>query len=231
MTRSGNRIFTAWILLIAAASAACAANPQPPPPGPDVFETYRVGPPDQLEVTIQPEPVILRTVTVRPDGMISLDLIGDIPASGRTVEEIAADVEQRILRYKRGAKATIALVQPQSKTVILLGETGNTSLPLVKQTRVAEAIAIAGGPNNLFASRGHIRVIRTAGGETVVFRVNLKAIERGDLRTNILLASGDIVYVPPTTWARVGYMINALLFPFQPFMGIAWSAAGGALVR
>ena len=83
-----------------------------------VDTAYRVGPPDLLDITILPDPVIEREVVVRPDGMISVDLVGDIPAAGRTTEEIAADVEARIGRFKRDARVTVARspARPDSST-------------------------------------------------------------------------------------------------------------------
>jgi len=182
-----------------------------------------------LHVTILPDPAIERDVTVRPDGMISLDLIGDVPAAGRSVGEIASDVEQRITRFKRGAAVTVSLVTANSNSISVLGEVRTPqSFPLLKQTRVAEAIARVGGPIFTGSERS-IRVVRSGGGEAVVFRVNLSAIQSGDMRTNIVLAEGDIVYVPPTFWARIGYAVQAVLFPFNPLLGLGTTVAGVAI--
>jgi polysaccharide export outer membrane protein len=213
-------------------SAGCALPaPAPPPPARSVVSSYAVGPPDVLLVTVLPEPVIERSVAVRPDGMISLDLIGDIPAQGRTVSEIAADIESRMARFKRGATASVALVDAQAHTVTVLGEVGRqTTVPLNREMRVAEMIGVVGGPA-MFASKGKIRVIRSEAGETMVFIVDLDAITGGDLSTNIELAGGDLIYVPPTFWARVGYAVNALFFPLQPFLGLGRSFAGGLLAN
>ena len=68
------------LLLLLAAQGCTSFNPVPPPK-PGAYAAYRVGAPDVLAVTILPEPVIQREVTVRPDGMISLELIGDVPAA------------------------------------------------------------------------------------------------------------------------------------------------------
>ncbi len=191
--------------------------------------TYVVGAPDALHVVILPDPAIERDVVVRPDGMISIDLIGDVPAAGRSVGEIASDVEQRISRFKRGAAVTVSLVAANSNAISVLGEVHvPQSFPLLKQTRVAEAIARVGGPVFTGSERS-IRVVRSGGGETVVYRVNLSAIQSGDLRTNIVLAEGDIVYVPPTFWARIGYVVQAILFPFNPLLGLGTTVAGVAL--
>ncbi|NQZ98265.1 MAG: polysaccharide biosynthesis/export family protein [Myxococcales bacterium] len=214
-------------LVLIVAAAGCAITPEAPPASTG-YETYRVGAPDTLLITVLPDPTIERQAVVRPDGMISIDLVGDVPAGGRTVEEIAADVEKRIGRFKRGASVTVAVVLARSSSVTLLGEVGgNRSMALLKETRIAEAIGQAGGLNR-FANVDRIRVIRHMGGQTHVYHVNLGAIQNGDLSTNMLLAGGDIIYAPPTIWARVGHALNALLYPLQPFLGFGTSLAGSA---
>ncbi|HEY3253564.1 MAG TPA: polysaccharide biosynthesis/export family protein [Polyangiaceae bacterium] len=214
--------------LVLAALLGCATTPTPPPER-ATAASYIVGAPDSLHVTILPDPTIERDVTVRPDGMISLDLIGDVPAAGRSVGQIASDVEQRISRFKRGAAVTVSLVTAASNSISVLGEVRSPqSFALLKQTRVAEAIARVGGPV-FTGSEGRIRVVRSGGGEAVVYRVNLNAIQSGDQRTNIVLAEGDIVYVPPTWWAQIGYVVQAILFPFNPLLGLGTTVAGVAV--
>ncbi len=214
--------------LLLSALLGCATTPTAPPQR-ESTSSYTVGAPDTLHVTILPDPAIERDVTVRPDGMISLDLIGDVPAAGRSVGQIASDVEQRIARFKRGAAVTISLVSAASNSISVLGEVrAPQSFPLLKQTRVSEAIARVGGPV-FTGSESHIRVVRSGGGEAVVYRVDLAAIQSGDQRTNIVLAEGDIVYVPPTFWARIGYVVQAILFPFNPLLGLGTTVAGVAV--
>jgi polysaccharide export outer membrane protein len=221
----------AWIALVSLVWLALGCQTTPTaPPAVRGYENYRVGAPDRLSVNILPDPVITRDVVVRPDGMISIDLIGDVPASGRTVDEIARDVEKRVARFKRGASATVAVAEARSTAVTILGEVrGNQTFPLLKETRVIEAIGMAGGTAP-FASLRRVRVIRSQGSETSVMRVDLKAIQSGDLATNLVLMPGDVVYVPPTLLARFGYAVQAVLFPFQPLLGVATSVAGNAIL-
>jgi polysaccharide export outer membrane protein len=209
----------------------CASHPLAPPPEAGSFAVYRVGAPDQLEVTVLPDPPIERRIVVRPDGMISLDLIGDVPAGGRTIEEIAADIEQRMSRFKRDASVSVRLAAAASTAVTVFGEVrAPRAFALTKETRVAEAIGQVGG-ETIFARTGKIRVIRAAGAESAVYTVDLNAIRAGDQSTNMLLRSGDIVYVPPNIFARIGYAMNALLLPFQPFMGVAYAFIGSAIAN
>jgi polysaccharide export outer membrane protein len=213
-------------LLLTLGLAACAGSGGGPPGGgPDSKGAYRVGPPDQLMISILPDPVIEREVVVRPDGMISVDLVGDVPAAGRTTEEIAADIETRIGRFKRDARVTVALGAALSSEVTVLGEVGRPStFPLSRQTRVVEAIGTVAG-TTVFANKDSIRLIRAAEGKASVFRVNLAAIEKGDLRTNYVLQGGDLVYVPPGRMASIGYAMQALLFPIQQLLGFGASVA------
>ena len=157
--------------------AGCS-TPTGPPPGP-AAQPYRTGPPDQLDITILPDPIIERSVVVRPDGMISIDLIGDIPASGRTTEEIASDIEKRISRFKRDANVTVALAESRSIQITILGEVGRPStFALTRDTRAVEALGQVGGPT-LLAAKSRIKVIRFQESETRVYRVNLSAMEDG----------------------------------------------------
>lgn len=207
----------ALLLALAAFLGGCAArgsNPPAPTPVP-----YRVGPPDRLQITILPEPIIQRSVVVRPDGMISVELIGDVPAAGLTVEEIAENIEERIARFKRDADVTVSLEASLSTEITVLGEVGRPStFPLSRETRIIEAIGLVGGPGR-FAAKSRVRVIRPQGASTQVYSISLNAIEDGDLSQNMLLQPGDIVVVPPTVMASIGYKLSEIFFPFGQIFG------------
>ena len=197
--------------------AACSTQLAPPPVTPDA-QTYRVGPPDQLFISILPDPVIERTAVVRPDGMISIDLIGDVQASGRTTEQIAEEIEQRVSRFKRDAKTTVSVASSQSIAVTVFGEVRDPgTFPLTSDTRVSEAIGLRGG-TTIFGSKRKIRVVRTNGETTRAFTIDLASIQQGDLSSNIMLRGGDMIVVPPNILARIGYGLQVLLFPFQQIL-------------
>ena len=215
-----------WVVLVSALAAACAGGPTPEQMDQPAFSRpYIVGPPDRLFLSILPDPPIEREVVVRPDGRISVDLVGDIEAAGRTVEEIAREIEEKIGRYKRGARVTVSVVQPLSPSITVLGEVRNPStFPLERETRLAEAIGQVGGPT-IFAARSRIRVIRMQGDRVVVFKANLEKIEDGDYTTNVRLQAGDLVVVPRTVSAAIGYAIQNLFFPFQQLLGLGANVA------
>jgi polysaccharide export outer membrane protein len=224
---STRRLGFAWAALLTLAAVGCSTLPAPAPPV--VYEEYRVGAPDQLQVQILPDPIIQDTVIVRPDGKITVQLIGDVQAGGRTPKEIAQEVEKRVQRFKRGANVTVSIVEAASSTITVLGEVNRPgTFQLSKQTRVAEALGTSSG-TTAFANLDSISVVRGSGADVQVIAVNLDAIRAGDLSSNVLVYGGDIIYVPPTTMAKIGYTIQAMLFPLQPLLGVATSVGGSAI--
>jgi polysaccharide export outer membrane protein len=209
-------------------SIGCSTpDPSPPPAAPRV-EGYVVGAPDILRINILPDPVITSDVRVRPDGMISIDLIGDVLAAGRTPFEISQVIEQEISRFKRDATVNVIVVSSPSQFVTIYGEVGRPgTIPLVTETRISEAIGQVGGTRP-FASLNNVRVIRTDGVETSVIEVRLNDIQQGDLSTNLVIREGDLIVVPPTALARVGYVMQMLFFPFQPVVSTLGSIGGAA---
>lgn len=214
-------ILAASILL----GSACASNSLSPLPVSPQPETYRVGAPDVLSIQALPDPVIARTVTVRPDGYITFDLIGDVEAAGRTCTQIAEDIARRLSRFKRDASVTVSVEAARSEVISVYGEVGRVgTMPLTTQTRVGEAIAAMGG-TTFTAWNSRVRVIRADGEQTEVFEVDLGDIQDGNLATNMVLRGGDIIVVPPTPIARVGYFLQTILFPYQQILGPGLGAA------
>ena len=213
----------AWTMAVAGALGAllalgCASTSPPNLPPARTAEPYRVGASDQLTVRVLPDPAIERVVKVRPDGRFSFDLIGDVDASGHTTDEIAADITQRIGEYRQSPSVSIALDNPLSTAVSVLGE---VSKPLVfsleRDIRLSEAIANAGGATVL-AAASRVRVIRYQGGQTVTYLANLDAIQAGDGTTDLHLERGDLIFVPPATTVAAGYSMRRAIYPFEVVM-------------
>jgi polysaccharide export outer membrane protein len=224
--RLGARALALCLALFLGSVACFSPDPTPPPMAPPV-QGYVVGAPDTLLVTILPDPEISREVRVRPDGMISIDLIGDVQAGGRTPFEISQVIQLEIGRYKRDATVNVSVLNSPSQFVTIYGEVARPgTFELATETRVTEAIGRVGGTRP-FASLNNVRVIRTNGSNTEVISVHLGDIKKGDLSTNFVIQEGDLVVVPPTWLARVGYAMQMIFFPFQPIVGTL-GAIGGA---
>ena len=213
-----------WLI---SATGCLSPDPTPPPAAPPIGG-YVVGAPDLLLVTILPEPEISREVRVRPDGMISIDLVGDVLAAGRSPSEIAKVIEREISRFKRDAAVNVAVIQSPSQFVTIYGEVVRPgTFALATETRISEAIGQVGGVRP-FASLNNVRVIRTVGMDTSVIEVHLGDIQRGDLSTNLVVREGDLIVVPPTMLARIGYVVQMLFFPFQPVVSTLGSIGGAS---
>jgi len=186
---------------------------------------YLVGPPDELLITIRPEPAIVRQVVVQPDGKISVDMVGEVQAGGRTMTEISNEIARRSMPYIRSPQVTVSLVASRSLAITILGQVQRpATFPLQRDTRVSEALGLVAGPTEHGAA-GRIRVVRQTGGKPQVFKVNLDAIRSGDLSTNILLEAGDIIYVPPTVSASIGFALRGFFFPLQQIFGMGAQGA------
>jgi polysaccharide export outer membrane protein len=204
------------LLALGCASTAGKTAPTPAPTSPSA--PYRVGQSDQLTVRVLPDPPIERVVKVRPDGRFSFDLIGDVDAAGRTTDEIAADIQQRIAVYRQNPSVSIALDQPSSTAVSVLGEVNKPLVfPLERDLRVSEAIAQAGGATNL-AAASRVRVIRRSGGDSVTYIANLDKIQAGDTATDLQVERGDLIFVPPASTVSAGYAIRRAIYPLEELM-------------
>jgi polysaccharide export outer membrane protein len=200
---------------------ACSTTPTPAPSV--EWIDYKIGAPDALRITILPEPIIAEDVIVRPDGMVTVQLIGDVQAGGRTTLEVADEIQQRIARYKRGAVVTVTLTTAASDLITIVGEVGRPqTLALTRQMRISDVVGTAGDVTYL-ANIDNIRVVRP-GNPPEVIVVDFDAIRTGDLSTNVQLHGGDIIYVEPMLIAKIGYALRLILFPFDPIINAGRSA-------
>jgi polysaccharide export outer membrane protein len=193
--------------LVAPFLAACLAGPavaQAPPAATEAFtDEYRIGVDDVLQVTVWRNPELGATVPVRPDGRISVPLLGDVVAGGRTPEDVAREIEERLGRYVRDTKVAVILTELRSHEYLSrVRVTGAVqqpvSVPYRQGMTVLDAVLAAGGTTE-FAAADRTRLFRRgkSGGETRTINVRLGRILRsGDLETNIPVMPGDVITVP-----------------------------------
>lgn len=198
-----------------ALSTGCASGPK----GSEQMaasEPYRVGPADTLSIRVLPEPAIeLTELKVRPDGRISIELIGDVVAAGRTTDEIAAEITEKMAEYRQEPTVTVAVDAPLSTTISVMGEVGQPgSFALERDIRASESIAMAGGQTELSAT-SRVRVVRREAGATKLYLVDLDRIKAGDGSTDMMLRKGDLVVVPSAYPVVAGYEIRKALYPLE----------------
>ncbi len=186
-------------LLAACASAPSARYDYSKEPDPRRSE-YVIGVADHLAIQVWKNPDLSREVTVRPDGTITMPLIGDLKADGRTPSQLRSEITRQLGKFVRDESAvvTIAVTSINSYSFIV---TGNVEHPGVfnsqKYVTVFEAIQLAGGPNR-FASPADTKLMRRERDGTLrTIPIDYPAVLEGKQPyANLVLMSGDQVVVP-----------------------------------
>jgi len=155
--------------------------------------TYVIGVQDQIYVRVWREPDFTSNYTVRPDGKITIPLIGDVQASGLTPERLAAQLKQGLSDYINSPDVSVTLSQVNSKKYFITGEVNRPGeFPLAVPIKIFDALSNAGGFRD-FANKKKIVIIR--GSERLKF--NYTDILKGrNLEQNITLENGDTIVVP-----------------------------------
>lgn len=162
---------------------------------------YRIGADDRLQITVWRNPELSVTVPVRPDGKISVPLIGDVLAGGSTPEQVAALIKQKLTAFIREPNVAVLVVELRSHEFISrVRVTGAVrtprSMPYRQGMTVLDAVLEAGGPNE-FAAPNRAKLYRKEKDKTDVIDIELGDIlNKGKLKTNIILRPGDVVTVP-----------------------------------
>ena len=191
------------MLSLAAALGGCAYKLPPydyarePDPRKDEF---KVGPSDVLRVTVWRNPDLSGDAIVRPDGTISLPLIGDLKAAGRTPTEIRTDIANRLKAYIKdeSATVTVAISVLNSYRFVVSGNVEHPgALSANHYVTVSEAMALAGGPNKFSDPGGTVIIRVNADGGTRRIPVDYNGVLAGTRSNeNLPLLAGDTIYVP-----------------------------------
>jgi polysaccharide biosynthesis/export protein len=165
----------------------------------DVSRDYEIGPEDVLEVLVWKNDALSKVVTVRPDGKISLPLIGDVQASGLTASQVTEIITGKLVEYyKEPPSVSLIVQQANSYVIYVMGEVQRPAQYQVKRgTTFLQAIALAGGFTP-FASTNNMFVLRKANdnSQQVAIPVRYKDILSGkNLENNILLKPRDTIII------------------------------------
>ena len=171
-----------------------------------VTPEYWIGPEDVLDITVWRNTDLSKQVTVRPDGRISLPLLGDIPAVGKTAGQLSEDISAKLKEYKENPQVSIVVKEVNSYAIYVLGEvTRPGKYPLKSKTTLLQAITVASGFTPT-AARNKIVVFRFArdGGGQVKIKASYDDIVlRDGSNQNIELKPGDQIVVPSETMVLV----------------------------
>lgn len=177
------------------AMAASLSNGSEPPSVADA--SYLLGPEDMVKISVWKDEHLTQEVVVRPDGMISFPLVGDIPAAGRTVEDVRLELVKRLNKFVPNPHVSVLATKILSYKIYVIGRVNKPGEFLVGHyTDVLQALSLAGGLTP-FAAENDIRVMRRDRGEQRVFQFRYGDIRKGkELSQNIILERGDVVVVP-----------------------------------
>jgi len=185
-------------------SAPATANPAPAttqpaaPPAQKADDQYIIGPADVLAINVWKETEISRSVPVRSDGRISLPLIGDVQAAGRTPRQLQDDISKKLASFISEPDVTVIVQETHSQKFNVMGQVGHPgTFLLTDSTTVLDAIALAGGFRD-FAKQKQIYVLRQNGdGTQVRLPFNYKDVVKGkNVEQNVKLQARDTVVVP-----------------------------------
>ena len=204
--RRGNlmRVLIGWFLIgvIACGATGCAQEQvnykvDMVPPG-----EFLLGPEDVLIVTVWKNQDLSREVVIRPDGMISMPLIGDVPAANLTANNLAKRISDRLTEYMASPIVSVQLKEVNSYFIYVLGEvTKPGKYPLKSYANVMQGISLAGGFSQ-FAKKNKMKVLRAtvnSSSEThqIEIPVQYDDILNGNATPgNFYLRSGDVIVVP-----------------------------------
>jgi len=167
-----------------------------------VSKEFLLGPEDVLEVTVWRNQDLSRTVVVRPDGKISLPLIGDVQASGLSAAQVAAKIAARLTEFKENPNVSVSIKEVNSYFIYVLGEVLKPGkYPIKSYATVLQGVSLAGGFTP-YASKNKMQVIRTltnGDGNENQLRIPVPYNElisgKGEIE-NFVLKSGDTIVVP-----------------------------------
>lgn len=183
--------------LFSTLSSPLSAQP-PAARGNEIVEgDYVIGPGDVLQIFVWKEPELTRDVTVRVDGKITVPLLGDLPASGRTPQQLGAELGKALGRFLSAPQVTLGIAQANSSRFYVMGQVNTPGVfPLAGRVTVLQGLALAGGLRE-FAKAENIQIVRQSQGVQSFIPINYKRLEDGrDITQNVLLRPGDTVLVP-----------------------------------
>lgn len=186
---------------LAVAVAGCGFNRYPPAPAvattPD--HLYKIGALDTLNIVVWRNPDLSSTVTVRPDGRISLPLVENVEAAGRQPADLSRDIEKALAKFIREPVVTVIVSNFQgvsTEQIRIVGEATRPQAVAFRQNMtVLDVMIQAGGLTDFADGNGAVLVRGSEQGKQYSLRLK-DLIKRGDISANVEIKPGDIIIVP-----------------------------------
>ena len=197
--------FFASALVLNAQDKDAASKPTDAPAQPSVAppvtaaappDTYVIGASDVLSVSVWKEPALSGSLLVRPDGMITMPLLGDVQASGLTPLGLGDQIATKLKKYIQDPKVDVVITAINSKKIFLVGEFAKKgSVEMTPGMTLLQAIAGAGGFSD-FANVKKVYILRDEGGKRVKIPVRYKEALKGNSEFDLVLKPGDTLVAP-----------------------------------
>lgn len=182
------------LALTALVAVGCAHETTPPPLAAQA--EYLIGREDVITVDVWKDPALSARVPVRPDGKVSLPMIGDIDAEGRTASALKREITERLAPFVEQPVVSVMVSEINAQRFYVLGEVAHPgAFPVRGPITVIQALALAGGPTEFANPRKVVVIRRGKGGKEQRFKVDTKDVLAGNAPA-LALQGGDTVYVP-----------------------------------
>jgi polysaccharide export outer membrane protein len=222
--------------LLALGSAACSSvgrNALAPPEevmakrqGPVQRGEYRLLAGDRISVKFPYHSARNQELPVRPDGMISLDVTGEILAEGMTPLELAEEIKQRSTRYLKNPEVVVVVTGIGDRRVYVGGEVNRPGFVTIQEGMTPlQAVMAVGGFKDTAQTKDVLYIARAAGGEYNASRVDLEAVVKNGQPEVVRLVGNDIVYVPKTRIANAGVFVKQYIRDILPVESRAGATA------
>lgn len=179
--------------------AGCAGSTAPPVPDAPVDTVYTIGPGDGLMIYVRNNPDLSMSIPVRPDGKISMPLVQDMKAAGKTPAQLADDLEGALSEYIRDPLVTVVVTSfsgVYSDQIRVVGEAAAPQAIPYRDGMTLLDVMIQVGGLTRFAAGNRATLVRKVNGEKKTYGIDIQALLSGDISENVPMLPGDIIIVP-----------------------------------
>lgn len=207
MERSCKIMNKAWIvvpLFAALILGGCATKPKHPL-APEKAQAlydwnYLIGPGDSVNVFVWRNPEVSGSFPVRPDGKVTINLVEDLPASGKTPTQLARDIEKALSKYIQDPIVTVVVaggVGPYSQQIRIVGEAAKPQALNYREDMSLIDVMISVGGITEFAAGNKAVILRQVDGKPQTLAVRLEdLVKGGDVSANVDMRPGDVLVIP-----------------------------------
>jgi polysaccharide export outer membrane protein len=197
-----HRILLPLFLVAVLAGCASAPNYPPAPANPDGGSdwTYLLGPGDSVNVFVWGNPEVSGSFIIRPDGKMTMNLVEDMPATGKTPTQLAREIEKVLGKYIQDPIVTVTVgggVGPYNQQIRVLGQATKPQTLSYREHMSLLDLLIAVGGTTDFADGNHASILRVVDGKPQQFSVRIDdLVKDADVSANVELRPGDVLIIP-----------------------------------